>query len=67
MISTERYLTRSEFVLTIEQEQYLTDLDRGDNDCRQGLPHKEGQSHAYDIGYGARYVLEQMQSAGEFN
>ena len=67
MISTERYLTRSEFVLTIEQEQYLTDLDRGDNDCRQGLPHKEGQSNAYDIGYGTRYVLEQMQSAGEFN
>jgi hypothetical protein len=67
MISTERYLTRSEFVLTIEQEQYLTDLDRGDNDCRQGLPHKEGQSHAYDIGYGSRYVFEQMKSAGEFN
>jgi len=43
---------------------YLNDLDRGDFDSREGYPHKEGQSHAYDIGYGARYVLEQMQSAG---
>ena len=67
MISTERYLTRSEFLLTFEQELYLTDLDRGDNDCRQGLPNKEGQSNAYDIGYGSRYVFEQMKSAGEFN
>jgi hypothetical protein len=25
------------------------------------------QSEAYDIGYGARYVFEQMQSAGEYN
>jgi len=44
---------------------YLNDLDRGECDCREGYPHKEGQSNAYDIGYGARYVFEQMQSAGE--
>ena len=67
MISTERYLTRSEFLLTFEQELHLNDLDRGDDDCRKGHPHKEGQSHAYDIGYGSRYVFEQMKSAGEFN
>ena len=66
-MSTERYLNRSEFLLTFEQELHLNDLDRGDNDCRQGLPHKEGQSNAYDIGYGSRYVFEQMKSAGEFN
>ena len=65
-ISTERYLNRSYPTHTIEQEQYLNDLDRGDDDCRKGHPHKEGQSRAYDIAYGARYVIEQMQSAGEF-
>jgi len=63
-MSTERYLNSTAPVPTIEQEQYLNDLDRGDDDCRKGHPHKEGQSHAYDIAYGARYVLEQMQSAG---
>ena len=47
--------------------EFLNDLDRGDYDCRHGYDHKEGQSQAYDIGYGARYVLEQMQSAGEIN
>ena len=66
-MSTERYLNRSEFLLTFEQELHLNDLDRGDDDCRKGHPHKEGQSHAYDIGYGSRYVFEQMKSAGEFN
>ena len=44
--------------------EYLNDLDRGDFDSRKGYPHKEGQSHAYDIGYGARYVLEQILSEG---
>ncbi len=61
------YLNPTAFVPTIEQEQYLNDLDRGDYDCRKGYVHQEGQSHAYDIGYGSRYVLEQMQSAGVIN
>jgi hypothetical protein len=47
--------------------EYLNDLDRGDYDCRKGYPHKEGESEAYDIAYGARYVYEQMQSPEEFN
>jgi len=66
-MNTNRYLNSTAPVPTIEQDQYLNDLDRGDDDCRKGHPHKEGQSHAYDIGYGSRYVFEQMKSAGEFN
>jgi hypothetical protein len=47
-----------------QNQEFLNDLDRGDFDCRHGYPHREGESEAYDIGYGARYVFEQMQSAG---
>jgi len=66
-MSAERYLNRTAPVHTIEQEQFLNDLDRGDYDCRKGHPHREGESEAYDIAYGARYVYEQMQSPEDFN
>lgn len=46
---------------------YLDDLDRGDMDCRGGYSAPDNESEAYYIGYGARYVFEQMKSAGEFN
>jgi|GEM_PF-3474491 len=42
--------------------QYLEDLERGDYDCQQGNPAKDGESLGYEIGYGARYVLEQNQN-----
>ena len=48
-------------------EQQLDDLDRGDLDCNLGNPALDNQSQAYYTGYGARYVIEQMKSAGEFN
>lgn len=46
---------------------YLDDLDRGDMDCKNGYDAPLGETDAYYTGYGARYVFEQMKSAGEFN
>ena len=43
--------------------EFLNDLDRGNYDCQHGNSAKEEESEAYYIGYGARYVLEQNQSA----
>ena len=58
---------RSAAVPTPPNKKFLADLDRGDLDCQLGNPALDNESQAYYIGYGARYVLEQMQSAGEFN
>lgn len=33
---------------------------RGQADCRDGVPHKEGQSADYDAGYRTQYELEQI-------
>jgi hypothetical protein len=44
--------------------EFLNDLDRGNYDCQRGETVREDESEAYYIGYGARYVLEQSQSAG---
>lgn len=33
---------------------------RGQKDCRDGFPHREGQSESYDRGYDAQYQLEQV-------
>lgn len=35
---------------------------RGQADCREGVPHKEGQSESYDAGYGAEYQLQEINS-----
>jgi len=37
----------------------LNDLERGEYDCVSGYPALEGQSDAYDIGYGEQYTKEQ--------
>jgi len=51
-------------VPTPPNKKFLGDLDRGDRDCQLGNPALDNESQAYYTGYGARYVLEQMQSAG---
>jgi hypothetical protein len=51
----------------VQGSVYLDDLDRGDIDCQGGYEAPANESEAYYIGYGARYVFEQMKSAGEFN
>lgn len=37
----------------------LNDLERGEYDCVLGYPALEGQSEAYQIGYGEQYAKEQ--------
>jgi len=53
--------------MNLETSTYLDDIDRGDLDCKSGYEAPSDESEAYYIGYGARYVFEQMKSAGEFN
>lgn len=36
------------------------DFLRGQRDCKNGEPHKSGQSESYDRGYGAEYEKEQV-------
>ena len=36
----------------------LNDLERGEYDCLAGYPALEGQSEAYQIGYGEQYAKE---------
>lgn len=37
----------------------LNDMERGEYDCALGYPALEGQSEAYQIGYGEQYAKEQ--------
>jgi len=53
--------------MNLETSTYLDDIDRGDMDCKVGNEAPSDETEAYYIGYGARYVFEQMKSAGEFN
>lgn len=36
---------------------------RGQNDCKNGEPHKPNQSNDYDRGYAAQYELEAVTAA----
>lgn len=38
------------------------EFTRGMADCREGIPHKAGQSESYDAGYSAEYQLEEINS-----
>lgn len=41
------------------------DFIRGQTDCREGVPHKDGNGEGYDAGYAAQFQLEQIQSQGK--
>jgi len=43
--------------------QQLNDFIRGEEDCKNGVPHKSGQSREYDEGYGFQYQKEQREGA----
>lgn len=43
------------------------DFIRGQADCREGIPHKSGQSESYDAGYSAEYQLTEIKSQGAAN
>ena len=40
--------------------QMLDDFVRGEEDCKAGRPHKEGQSREYDAGYQEQHTKEQI-------
>lgn len=42
---------------------FSNDFLRGQRDCRDGKPHRDGQSEAYDLGYNIQYVLNQINDA----
>lgn len=39
------------------------DFVRGQADCRDGVPHKDGNGESYDAGYRCEYELEQVMGA----
>lgn len=43
----------------INKEEWRTykDMQQGERDCRNGVPHKENQSEAYSLGYNSA-ILE---------
>jgi hypothetical protein len=43
--------------------QILNDFVRGEEDCKAGRPHLEGQSREYDEGYGFQHQKEQIETA----
>lgn len=36
----------------------------GQQDCRDGIKHKDGMGESYDAGYRVQYELDQQQSRG---
>jgi hypothetical protein len=43
--------------------QTLKDMEQGERDCRDGVPHKEGMSEAYSLGYSYQYAAEAREDA----
>lgn len=42
---------------------FVDDFFRGQRDCQEGIPHKAGQSEAYDRGYSTEYQREEALSS----
>ena len=52
------------------EERKKLDVDefvRGQRDCREGLPCKEGESVYYQRGYGAQYQINAVSDAKAIN
>lgn len=43
--------------------KFTDDFLRGKTDCKEGKPHRECQSEAYDLGYGTQHILDQINDA----
>lgn len=43
---------------SLDADEFL----RGQRDCKDGVPHKPGQSDSYDRGYSTEYEREQIMS-----
>jgi hypothetical protein len=39
----------------------------GQQDCKDGVPHKDGMGESYDAGYRVQYELEQISGRSNFN
>lgn len=46
-----------------EKRELFDDFLQGQNDCKNGVEHKEGMNNAYNRGYAAQYELEQVKDA----
>lgn len=44
-------------------DNFAADFMRGQLDCREGKPHQQGESEAYDRGYGTEYQADQINTA----
>lgn len=42
----------------------VSEFVQGQRDCRDGLPHKDGNGESYDAGFSTQYTLEQIKSQG---
>ena len=41
----------------------ISQYEKGEQDCKNGVPHRAGRSREYDAGYGFEYTREQMEGA----
>lgn len=41
---------------------FITDFLKGQSDCSKGVPHKAGNSEAYDRGYATEHDAEQART-----
>lgn len=49
------------------QHYNISDFVRGQKDCKEGEPHKPGQSESYDAGYSSQYELDQINDHRSMN
>lgn len=42
----------------------VPDFVQGQKDCRDGVPHKDGNGESYDAGFRCEYELSAIQSRG---
>jgi len=45
-------------IAALDADEFL----RGQRDCRDGIPHREGQSDSYNRGYATEYEREQVMT-----
>lgn len=46
---------------------FIDDFLRGQRDCSKGVPHKQGQSEAYNRGYAAEYEMSAIKDEISLN
>lgn len=54
-------------VAAIAVNYSVIEFVNGQQDCRDGIMHMDGNGESYDAGYRTEYELQQINSAGGFN